>query len=52
MGSGGGTSGRAAASCPDDPSLIPLGAGLFLFRSQWRVLNQVPNGGATLTDSK
>ena len=51
MGSGGGASGRAAASCPDNPSLIPLGAGLFFLSiKQWHVLNQVPREGATLTD--
>ena len=51
MGSGGGASGRAAASYPNNPSLIPLGAGLFsLSCKQWRILNQVPHGGATLTD--
>ena len=51
LGSGGGASGRAAAACPDDPSLILLGAGLFsLSINQWRVLHQVPRGGTTLTD--
>ena len=52
MDSGGGVaSGRAAAACPDNPSLIPLGAGLFsLSTNQWCVLNQVLHGGATLTD--
>ena len=43
MGSGGGASGRAAASCPDDPSSIPLGTELFsLSIKQWRVINQAP----------
>ena len=51
MGCGGGASGRAVEACPDDPSSIPLGAGVFtLSINQWRVLNQVPGGGATLTD--
>ena len=51
MGSGGGASGRAAASYPNNPSLIPLSTGLFsLSCKQWRILNQVPHGGATLTD--
>ena len=50
-GGGGGASGRAAASWPDNPSVIPLGAGLFsLSINQWHFLNQVPCGGATLTD--
>ena len=50
MGIGGGASDRAAAACPDGPSLIPLGAVVFsLSINQWRVLNQVPPRGATLT---
>ena len=51
MGSGDGSSGRAAASCPDNLSLIPVDAGLFsLSFNQWRVLNQVSSECATLTD--
>ena len=51
LGSGGGASGHAAAGCPDDTSLILLGAGLFsLSIKQWRFLIQVPHGGATFTD--
>ena len=51
MSSGVGGSGRAAASYPNNPSLIPLGAGLYsLSCKQWRILNQVPHEGATLTD--
>ena len=51
IGSGGSASHSAAAACPDDPSLILLGAGLFsLSISQWRILHLVPRGGATLTD--
>ena len=51
MGRGDGASGRAAASCPNNLSLILLGAGLFyLSVNQWRVLIQVPGEGATLTD--
>ena len=45
-----GASGRAAASCPNDASLIPFGAGLFIFLTQRRVLIQVPRGGAGLID--
>ena len=41
--SGNGASGRAAASCLNNLSLILLGAGLFsLSTNQWRVFNQVP----------
>ena len=50
-GSGDGASSRAAAACPGEPSLIPLGAFfLSLSTHQWRVLEQVPRGGATLTN--
>ena len=49
-GSVSGASGRAAASSPNDASLIPLSAGLFIFLSQRRVLIQVPRGGAGLID--
>ena len=43
MGNGVGASGRAAASCPDDPSSIPLGTWLFsLSIKQWGVIYQAP----------
>ena len=52
LGSYGGASGRAAVSCPDNLSLIPLGTGLFSFSiNHWRFLIQVPLEGAALTDS-
>ena len=41
----------AAQACPDVPSSIPLGCGLFspsIF--QWHVLKQVPRVGAMLTE--
>ena len=51
IGSGGSASHSAAAACPDDPSLILLGAGLFsLSIKRWYVLHQVLCGGTTLTD--
>ena len=50
-GSGGSASSRASAACSGNPNSIPLGAGLFsLAINQWCVLNQIPLGGATLTD--
>ena len=42
---GGGASGRAAASCPDDPSLIPLGIGLLSISGA--TIKQGLHGGAT-----
>ena len=50
-GSGGGASGGAAVSCPNNPSLILLGAKLFtLAINQWWGLNKAPRGDATLSD--
>ena len=49
--SGGGPSGRAASSCPDNPSSVPLGPGLYSISiNQWRILNQVRCRDAMLTD--